>query len=283
MGLARRLEWLTPAYWRAPPPVVAVVRLAGVIGPIGPLRRGLALAGLARTLERAFRLRRLAAVALTINSPGGSPVQASLICGRIRALAAEHDVPVYAFAEDVAASGGYWLALAGDEIYADPASIVGSIGVVTAGFGLHQALARLGIERRLHTAGAKKAMLDPFRPEDPDDLARLAAIQADIHARFQETVRARRGDRLSAPEDELFSGAFWTARQALGMGLIDGLGDLRGVLRARFGPRVRLRPVGEPRGLPFLRLRRAEAPSEAWAAGVLAAIEARALWGRFGL
>ncbi len=266
------------------PPVVGVVRLSGVIGGVGPLRRGLTLYGIARTLERAFRLDGVEAVALAINSPGGSPVQSTLIHNRIRALAAEHDVRVFAFAEDVAASGGYWLALAADEIFADESSIVGSIGVVSAGFGFTQAIDRLGIERRIHTAGDKKMLLDPFRPEDPDDVARLEAIQGDIHQDFKRLVRQRRGDRLAGAEDELFSGAFWTGRRALELGLIDGIGDLRGVMRDRYGEHVKLKLVGAERGWLRRRLGRSDAAGPAdWADGLIGAVEARAWWSRYGL
>jgi len=174
-------------------PVVSVVRLAGVIGMAGPLRSGLTLHHVAPVLERAFQISRLAAVALVINSPGGSPVQSALIARRIRALADEKKVPVLAFVEDVAASGGYWLACAADEIYADENSIVGSIGVISAGFGFQDLIARHGIERRVHTAGERKVLLDPFQPEDPGDLERLKAIQVEIHESFKEMVRSRRG------------------------------------------------------------------------------------------
>ena len=268
--------------FRQPPPVVAVVRLAGIIGRLGSLRRGLALATLAPVIERAFRIRRLSAVALAVNSPGGSPVQAALIAGRIRALADEKGIPVFAFAEDVAASGGYWLALAADEVFADTSSIVGSIGVVTSGFGFPELLKRAGIERRLHTAGENKAMLDPFLDEKPEDVEHLTAIQEDIHETFKEHVRKRRGDRLAAPEEELFSGAFWTGRRALELGLIDGIGDLRQVLRERFGDKVRLRPVGVRRGWrPWRSGSIAASPD--WASGLVAAVEERLMWNRFGV
>jgi len=286
---------------RHPPPVVPVVRLYGAIGRGGPLRSGLSLAGLAPALARAFAAKRSPAVALAINSPGGSPVQSALIAARIRELADENDKRVIAFVEDVAASGGYWLAVAADEIYADAASIVGSIGVVSAGFGFHEAIGRVGVERRVHTAGERKAILDPFRPEREEDLALLREIQASIHERFKAHVRARRGDRLAGEEAELFSGAFWTGDRATELGLIDGLGHLRGVLRERFGERVRPRVVGGERR--FLRRRlgltdlglaspspadlrgsdAAAALVEAAATGVLGALEERALWQRVGL
>ncbi len=269
-------------------PVVAVVRLSGIIGGLGPLRRGLTLAGIAGALERAFRLRHVKAVALVVNSPGGTPVQSALISGRIRALAVEHQVPVFAFVEDVAASGGYWLATAADEIYADPSSIVGSIGVVSSGFGFAEALKRIGIERRVYASGKHKAALDPFQREKPEEVDHLRALQSEIHEAFRAQVRERRDGRLRAGEDELFSGRFWSGAKALELGLIDGLGDLRAVLRDRYGKQVRLRVIGDGRrwwhrrlGLPEIRSGPAE--PAAWAAGVIAAVEERMLWGRFGL
>ena len=267
------------------PPVVSVLRLSGVIGRLGPVRgAGLSLDGLERMIARAFAQRGLAAVALAVNSPGGSPVQSALIAGRIRALADEKKVPVYAFAEDVAASGGYWLLAAGDEMFADDSSIIGSIGVISAGFGFAELLARHGIERRVHASGARKAMLDPFRPEDAGDVARLEALQADIHEHFKDHVRARRADRLKGPDEALFNGDVWSGKQALALGLIDGIGDLRSVMRERFGERVKFRPMAERRG--FLRRRlglgAARAPSEL-AGEIIAALDEWAAWRRFGL
>lgn len=270
----------------SPPPTVAVVRLSGVIGGFGRLRRGMTLAAQARALKKAFSLRNLQAVALAVNSPGGSPVQSALIARRIRALAEENDVRVFAFAEDVAASGGYWLACAADEIFADPSSIIGSIGVVSGGFGLTGLIEKLGVERRLHTAGDKKAMLDPFQPEKAADVKHLKEIQADIHDEFKEMVRARRGERLNAPEKELFSGAFWTGRRALELGLVDGLGDLRTVMRERYGEDIKLRVVGERRS--FMQWLRGGGAGRlgggaGWSDDVIAAVEERLHWGRFGL
>lgn len=269
--------------FRDPPPVVAVLRLAGVIGRVGPLRGGLQLRGLETQIERAFSLRHLAAVALAINSPGGSAVQSAQIFGRIRALADEKEVPVYAFAEDVAASGGYWLALAGDEIYADAASIVGSIGVLFQSFGLNEAIARLGIERRVHTAGERKGALDVFQPENPEDVVMLEAVQADVYEAFMDAVLARRGDWLKGEESELFSGAFWSGKRALELGLIDGLGDLRSVMRTRFGDRVRLKPVDGERRWWRRRLGVGATDPQAIGDGVIAAVEERLIWSRYGL
>jgi len=299
LGALRRLVPIERV--RNPPPVVAVLRLSGIIGQLGPLRTGLTLAGLAEAIERAFSLRRLRAVALAVNSPGGSAVQSALICRRIRALAEEKEVPVFAFAEDVAGSGGYWLALAGDEIFADESSIIGSVGVIFKSFGLAEAIGRLGIERRVYTAGENKSLLDPFTPEDPDDVARIKAIQGDVHETFKAMVRSRRQGKLKAEEEELFSGAFWSGRRALELGLIDGIGDLRTVMRERFGDEVRLRVVtparpwlkrrfgpglgprhwdgASPAGVPSLGV----AAGAELVAGIIAAIEERALWSRFGL
>ncbi len=280
-GLARR------AFERihGRPPVVAVVRLAGVIGMSTAIRGNLNLARLAGTIERAFDLRGLKAVALAVNSPGGSPVQSALIHGRIRALAAERELPVVTFAEDIAASGGYWLALAGDEIFAHENSIVGSIGVVSSGFGFHELLARLGIERRLHVQGEKKVMLDPFSPEQAAEVKRLEALQKDVFASFKEIVKVRRQGKLKAPERKLFSGQVWTGRQALELGLIDGLGDLRSVMRQRYGEKVKLRVVGAERRWLLRRLvpTQSEPPAGAWAEAVIGAVEARAMWARYGL
>ena len=268
-----------------PRPTVAVVRLAGPIGALGPWRGTLSLARLASPLARAFRLPGLVAVALQVNSPGGAAVQSALIARRIRELAAERGVPVVAFCEDVAASGGYWLACAGDEIWCDPGSIVGSIGVVTSGFGLAELIERYGIRRRLYTAGEKKTLLDPFKPEKPEDEARLAGIQAEIHAEFIAWVKERRAGKLAADDVTLFSGEFWTGRRAAALGLVDGVGELRQTLRARFGEKVRLRAVTiERRGWlqRFLPGSGASA-AEDWAEGAIAAVEARALWSRFGI
>ena len=207
------------------PPLVAVVRLAGMISPTPqPMRSALSLPALAGTIQRACTMRGVKALALAINSPGGSPVQSALIARRIRQLAKEHDLPIFAFIEDVAASGGYWLACAADEIYAERSSIVGSIGVVSAGFGFEEAIRKIGVERRVHHQGANKAMLDPFRAEDPDDVERLLEIQRAIHDDFKDHVRDRRGKRLKGEEDDLFNGDIWTGTAALNLGLIDGIG-----------------------------------------------------------
>jgi signal peptide peptidase SppA len=264
-------------------PTVAVLRFDGVIGLRG--RRGLSLRRYAAALERAFAQRGLKAVALAINSPGGSPAQSALLYRRIRQLAAERAVPVLAFAEDVAASGGYWLALAADEIYAEETSLLGSIGVVTSGFGFVTALGRLGIERRLHTAGENKSLLDPFLPEEPRDLERLETLQRDLHDSFKELVRQRRGGKLKGEEAQLFSGEVFTGRRALSLGLIDGIGELRGVVRGLFGEDVRLRMIDPERRRPFwTRLPWPGRPDVSDLAGDLVTrLEERLIWARFGL
>jgi len=269
------------AFWRRRP-IVPVIRLAGLIGSL-PLRgAGLSLTGLERAIERAFAVRRAPAVALAINSPGGSAVQAALIAGRIRTLAERNQRPVLAFVEDVAASGGYWLATAADEILVDPSSILGSIGVISASFGFAQAIERLGIERRVHTAGARKSFLDPFRPERAEDLALLAELQGDIHERFKEQVRTRRAGRLKAAEAELFDGRVWTGTRAVEVGLADGLGELRTTLEARFGADVQVRLVNPPRPRLLSRMGLGTLAAEAAAEG-LALLEERALRARLGL
>lgn len=288
MRLRSLVSWLPIKRLRNPPPVVAVVPLNGIIGAIGPFRRGLALSSLAGTLERAFKLDDVKAVALAINSPGGSPVQSALIARRIRALAAEHKVPVFAFAEDVAASGGYWLATAADEIFADEASIIGSIGVISAGFGFPELLSRWGIERRVYTAGAHKNGLDPFLPERPEEVEHLKRLQDDVHEAFRRQVRERRAGRLKAAEEDLFNGRFWSGHAALALGLIDGIGDLRTTMRGRFGDKVRLRLISDGRRWWQRRLRvpgvhGATQHPQALVDATIGAIEERAWWSRYGL
>lgn len=262
-------------------PVVSVVRLSGVIGEVGPVRRGISLNGISTELEQAFGSPRVKAVALAINSPGGSPVQSALIAKRIRALSKEKNLPVYAFCEDVAASGGYWLACAADEIYADGASIIGSIGVVSASFGFPDLLNKIGVERRVHTAGDRKAMLDPFQPESSKDVRHLKAIQTDLHEQFISYVKERRSSRLSAEHKTLFTGEFWTGRRALELGLVDGIGDLRSVMRIVFGEGVKFKLVTRSRGWLRQRLGMSRQPS--FANELVTSIEERALWARFGI
>ena len=275
------LDWIKNRVSRSP--VVPVVRLSGVIASAGgPLAgRSLSVDSVAPLLKRAFDMRGAKAVALAINSPGGSPVQSALIAQRIRLHAQEKGLPVIAFVEDVAASGGYWLACAADEIVVDPSSIVGSIGVISASFGFQDLIARFGVERRVHTSGERKAMLDPFRPENPDDVERLKRLQAEIHDGFKDWVRLRRGRLLKADEATLFNGEFWTGKRGLELGLADGLGELRTTLQARYGAKVRLPLIGPRRGL----LARFGLSTGLGDIGpsTLAAVEERLHWQRFGL
>jgi serine protease SohB len=282
------LRPILPKRLRGDTPVVPVVRLSGVIGISTPLKSGLTLANVARPLERAFGMRRAQAVALVINSPGGSPVQSHLISRRIRELAAENKRPVIAFAEDVAASGGYMIACAADEIICDPSSIVGSIGVVGGSFGFAKLMDKLGIERRLYTSGEHKAMLDPFLPENPEDVEKLKAVQREIHEGFIDLVKASRGARLKGPEKTLFSGEYWTGNTAIELGLADGIGDLRTTLRERFGDDV-VTPLLAPARGWFGRVQPGVSGFDRllrggdFAEDVISALETRAHWARYGL
>ena len=291
-GLLDRLMALLPARLRPGTAVVPVVRLSGLIGAVTPLRPGMSLAGVARTLERAFAMKHARAVALVINSPGGSPVQSRQIYLRIRQLAAEKKLPVLVFVEDVAASGGYMIACAGDEIFCDPSSILGSIGVVGGTFGFQELIKRVGIERRLYTAGEHKAMLDPFLPENPDDVARVKALQREIHAIFIALVKASRGDRLKGADDVLFTGEYWAGETSVSLGLADAIGDLRSTLRARYGDKVLTPVIAPPTGLLSGLLGRKSAGAGTLSslgdvAGLpdelISALETRAIWAKFGL
>ncbi len=280
-------------------PVVPVLRLTGPIGMASPLRPGLSIRGLAGPIEKAFEMSKAPSVAVVVNSPGGSAAQSHLIYKRIRQLADETEKRVYVFCEDVAASGGYFIAAAGDEIHADPSSLVGSIGVISSSFGLDKILKRLEIDYRVHTAGTSKNILDPFLPEKPEDVARLRAIQADIHDVFIGVVKERRGAKLKGPDAELFSGAFWAGAKALELGLVDGISDVRTRMREIHGPKVKLRPVPLERGGLLSRLRRLPGAGSGTGAGLLAvdgdalrlaladdlvsAVEIRALWSRYGI
>lgn len=276
---------LLPARWRSDVPVVPVVRFSGVIGAAVPLRPGLSLANTAKMIERAFNTRNASAVALLINSPGGSPAQSHLILQRIRQLSAEKNIPVFAFIEDIGASGGYMLACAADEIVADTYSLVGSIGVVGGSFGFEKLIEKLGIERRLYTSGERKAMLDPFLPEKPEDVKRLKAIQKDIHERFIALVKERRGAKLNGADKTLFSGEFWTAANALELGLIDNIGDLRSFLRARFGDKVRTPVMAAEKSFLAKRIPGFSAMEigPGLADEAISALEERAIWSRYGL
>ena len=285
--MRRFLNRLLPKSWRSNVVVIPVIRLQGVIMTGGgQFRPSLSLATTAGLIEKAFSFD-APAVAISINSPGGSPVQSRLIYKRIRDLAAEKNKRVLVFVEDVAASGGYMIAIAGDEIIADPSSIVGSIGVVSASFGFPELMKKIGVERRVHTAGQNKAVLDPFKPEKKEDVARLKALQLEVHETFIELVKERRGTKLKDDPD-LFTGLFWTAKKGLGLGLIDGLGDMRSTLKQRFGAKTQLKLVSAPRGLLsrfglFGQKAPATEIAQAAAAGLIDAAEERALWSRYGL
>jgi signal peptide peptidase SppA len=259
-------------------PVIPVVRLQGVIA--AEQRPGrLNIAGVGPLLKRAFAIKSAPVVAIIVNSPGGSPVQSRLISKRIRDLADEHGKKVIVFIEDAAASGGYFIAVAGDEVIADPSSIVGSIGVIFAGFGFVEAIGKLGIERRVHTAGKSKSTLDPFLPEKKTDVERIIQLELDVHKVFIDWVKMRRGDKLKGGDDELFTGEYWSGVRGLGLGLVDSIGDLHEVLRERYGEHVSLKLIEPKRGLislPFLRF-------SALTEDAVAALEDRALWSRLGL
>jgi serine protease SohB len=284
---AKFLGPVLPRRFRTDVPVVPVVRLSGVIGFSTPLRPGLTLASVAKPLDKAFAYPRACAVALLINSPGGSAVQSHLVFQRIRQLSAEKQKPVIAFVEDVAASGGYMIACAADEIVADPSSIVGSIGVIGASFGFAKLIDKLGVERRIYTSGVNKAMLDPFLPENPQHVARLKAIQEDIHASFIDLVKSRRGAKLSAPEPDLFTGEYWAAKKGVEYGLVDGIGDMRSFLRERFGESVEMPLISASRSLfgrttPGVESLDRLLDRTGLVEDVISALEARAYWARYG-
>jgi len=288
----KKAGWLTRLL-RGKRKFVAHVRLKGAIGVSSPMSQSLSMAGVEETLEQAFAIPGLAAVALSINSPGGSPVQSTLIFNRIRQLSKKHEVKVLVFCEDVAASGGYLLAVSGDEIFADRSSVVGSIGVISAGFGFSGAIKKLGVERRVHTAGTNKSVLDPFLPEKKEDVAHLKSLQLDVHEAFKDIVRSRREAQLKGEEKELFSGLFWAGDKALERGLVDSIGTLQEVLQNKFGDDVIIKTIEAKSGFSLRKLLlpggRSSVDSAARAAGqgvassVLALAEERALWSRYGL
>ena len=258
-------------------PVIPVVRLQGVIA--AEQRPGrLNIAGVGPLLKRAFALKAAPVVAVVVNSPGGSPVQSRLIAKRIRDLADENGKKVLVFVEDAAASGGYFIATAGDEIIADPSSIVGSVGVIMAGFGFVEAIDKLGIERRVHTSGRNKSTLDPFLPEKKEDIERIKQLELDIHSVFIDWVKMRRAGKLTRPDDELFTGEFWSGVRGLGLGLVDSLGDLHQVLHERYGKDIQLKMIEPKRGFFTLPSLGFSTTSDA-----VAALEDRTLWSRIGL
>ena len=273
-------------FWRANAPVVAMVRLKGVIAPsTGGVRKSINLETVEPQLKKAFSTHGLKAVILVINSPGGSPVQSQLIADRIRQLSAKTDTPVLAFCEDAAASGGYWLACAADEIYASPASIIGSIGVVSAGFGFPDLLAKIGVERRVYTAGTSKAMLDPFKAEEPQDVAHLRSLQEQLHEQFKDYVKSRRGARITADDETVYSGAFWSGSIALDLGLIDSLGTMHQVLVQKFGEDYRLISIQAKSGLSLLSAFSSSQQNiiNDTASHLIETVDEKAWWSRLGL
>ncbi|WP_174801533.1 S49 family peptidase [Martelella limonii] len=279
---------LVPKKFRKDKTIVPVVRLAGTImASNSPGRRNLNLATVAPALEKAFAMKDAPCVAISLNSPGGSPVQSRLIYQRIRALSQEKRKTVLIFVEDVAASGGYMIALAGDEILVDPTSIVGSIGVVSGGFGFTGLIDKIGVERRVYTSGENKVMLDPFQPEKQKDVEFLKGLQNEIHQVFIEMVKERRGAKLS-DDPELFSGLFWSGLGGVERGLVDGVGDMRTVLKSRYGDKVELKLVTGPstmlgRKLPGVSGISGEEIAAGLATGLAETAEDRALWARYGL
>ena len=269
-------------FWRTDAPRVSVLRLSGVIASGGsPLRKNLNYVSLEPVIKKAFLDKKQSAVILCINSPGGSPVQSALIGKRIRQLADKNKIPIIAFCEDVAASGGYWLASCADEIYADESSIIGSIGVISAGFGFTEAISKLGIERRVYTSGESKSVLDPFKKESPKDVARLRGLQNDIHEHFIEHVKSRRGKKLNE-EEPLFTGLFWTGKKAEKLGLIDGIGAMQDVLMEKFGDDVKIKQITQKKGL-FSVAGSSSRLGAAISYELVEYLEHRHLWARFGL
>lgn len=265
-------------------PIVSVIRLNGVITG-GSGRSGLSLNSMSKLFDQAFKPKGLKAVALDINSPGGSPVQSSLIYQYIRSLSKKKKVPIISFVQDVAASGGYWLACTGDEIFVDSNSIIGSIGVISGGFGFKELINKVGVERRLYTSGNQKSFLDPFMPEKKEDVEYLKSLQSEIHLTFKNLVKERRNGKIDSEEDSLFTGKFWTGNKALELGLVDGIGDLHTVLRDRYGEKVKLRFFDSEKG--WLRkkigLGQRSGPGFTIANELIDSIESRFLWSRFGM
>ncbi len=285
MKLKKILSYLPVERFQNPPPVVAVLRMSGVIGQMGPGRKGLSLHALSKSIDEAFKIDDVKAITIALNSPGGSPVQSDLIAARLKELSKEKKVPVIAFAEDVAASGGYWIACAAEEIYASTSSIIGSIGVISAGFGATDLIEKIGLERRVHTSGTRKGMLDPFLPEQPDHVKRLKSLQKEIHEEFKEHVRQSRGDRLKGDEKDLFSGEFWTGKHAVDLGLIDGIGNMHQVMKDRFGEKVKFKEVKPPKS--WLQRRfgvetNIGLPTNL-ADGLMSTLEERQMWNQYGL
>ncbi|MBJ7577595.1 S49 family peptidase [Devosia sp. MC532] len=274
----RKRNWFAKFLKRNP--VVPVVRLHGTIAAESRPGR-LNIAGVEPLLQRAFTMKSAPAVAIIINSPGGSPVQSRLISKRIRELADQHKKPVLVFVEDIAASGGYFIAVAGDEIFVDPSSIVGSIGVIMSGFGFVEAINKLGIERRVHTAGRNKSTLDPFMPQKAEDVERIKSVELEIHQVFIDHVKAYRGAKLKADDDTLFTGEWWTGLRGVELGLVDGIGDIYATLRERFGPKVELKIIAPKK--PMFAMPRFGLSTGTLVEELSTSLNDRAHWSRFGL
>lgn len=265
-----------------PAPVVAILPLEGVIGSSSRFSTALNLAGIEEKINQAFDVYNVKAVALAVNSPGGSPVQSELIMRRIQKLSTEKKIPVYAFAEDVAASGGYLISLAAEEIYVNEASIVGSIGVISAGFGFSKAIEKIGVERRVYAAGDNKSILDPFQPEKDKDVKLLKELQKEIHEFFKNLVKERRGDKLKGTQKVMFSGQFWAGKEAIKLGLVDGIGDIHTTMKEKLGDKTKFKRIKEDKG--FIKsLLGMTGPKSKLSDEILATLESKSLWSRFGL
>jgi signal peptide peptidase SppA len=267
-----------------PKPKVVLIRMAGVIADSANMRKAsISFEKYKKNIEKAFSMKPLKAVVLVINSPGGAPAQCSLITAQIRKLSEEKEIPVIAFVEDIAASGGYWLACAADEIYAQESSIVGSIGVISQGFGFEDFIAKHDIKRRVYAAGDNKGFLDPFLPEQEKDVKRLQAMQGDIHDSFKNWVKNRRAERLNGTDKELMNGDFWAGNEAAKRGLIDGLGDYISILEDKFGKDLRYVELSPDKGLLSGFMPMGAKADTNLVEMALETAETRSLWSRFGL
>ena len=262
---------------------IAVVNLSGIIGKGGKMEQGINIENVEPLLEKAFDTKKLKAVAININSPGGSPVQSELIYQRIKELSVENKIPVFTFAQDVAASGGYFILCAGDEMFAHSASIVGSIGVISAGFGFEELIKKIGVERRIYAEGKNKAVLDPFSPENPESIQILKSAQKDVYESFKNLVRERRKDQLKKSDEELFNGAFWSGKTAVDIGLVDAVSDMRSTMKTKFGDKIKFINI-EPKKKGFIKeLLSSKFGRLNLASDLIDKIEERGIWSKFGL
>lgn len=268
-------------------PTVAVLKLSGIISAEGRFggKGALNLNELSDSISKAFSYKNIKAVALLINSPGGSPVQSALISNRIRELAAEKDMPVYCFIEDLAASGGYWLSCSADEIYAMESSIIGSIGVISAGFGAVEAIKKVGIERRVYSEGKNKGLLDPFLPEKKEDIIQIKKIQKDLHEQFIGWIKLRRGKRLKGDDATLFNAGIWSGKKSKELGLIDGIGDYYSVMKKIFGKEVKFKDFSKKQSWIKQRFLTKDKifQSDEIVKSIINNIEERLIWSKYGL